>query len=86
MRDHRPRAARRRRAEHQREFERSSHTYFWSVYIAFVVVWIGLRTALDIERGVSVESAFLQRWKDYAMIALYCVVIVARAWSLRPPL
>ncbi|WP_118856871.1 hypothetical protein [Sphingomonas mesophila] len=61
-----------------REFERSSHTYFWSVYIAFVVVWIGLRTALDIERGVSVESAFLQRWKDYAMIALYCVVIVAR--------
>ena len=61
-----------------RSFAAQSHLYFWSVYTAFVVAWIGLRTALDIGRGDTAGTILTARWFDYVSIAVYGLVIVLR--------
>lgn len=64
-----------------RQFEQDSHRYFWLVYTGFVVVWMGLRTALDLGRGDSVARTLMAHWEDYLMIALYgAVILVRRRW------
>ena len=61
-----------------RDFAARSHHYFWSVYIAFVAAWIGLRTAQDIGRGDSSAMIFAAHWFDYLSIAIYSLVITLR--------
>lgn len=61
-----------------KEFTARSHTYFWSVYIAFVVAWIGLRTLQDVERGQPVAAILAAHWIDYLSILVYAFVIVLR--------
>lgn len=61
-----------------RQFEQETHRYFWLVYTAFVVAWIGLRTVLDSGRGDSAATVFLAHWEDYLMIVIYSAVIVFR--------
>ena len=59
-------------------FAAQSHLYFWLVYTAFVVTWIGLRTVLDIGRGDSAQTIFGAHWFDYLSILVYGSVIVLR--------
>jgi len=61
-----------------RLFAEQSHLYFWLVYTAFVVVWIGLRTLLEIGRGDDARTILSQHWFDYLTMAVYGAVIVLR--------
>ncbi len=61
-----------------KQFAERTHLYFWSVYTAFVVAWIGLRTSLDIARGDNARTILGAHWFDYVTIALYGAVIVLR--------
>ena len=64
-----------------RQFAEQSHLYFWLVYTAFVLVWIGLRTSLDIGRGDSAGTILAAHWFDYLTMAVYGAVIgVRRRW------
>lgn len=61
-----------------KQFAQRSHLYFWLVYTAFVLVWIGLRTALELGRGDSAATVLAAHWFDYLTIAVYGAVIVLR--------
>ena len=61
-----------------RAFAAQSHIYFWSVYTAFVVAWIGLRTVQNISRGDSAATILGAHLFDYLSIAIYGLVIALR--------
>ena len=61
-----------------RAFAERSHLYFWLVYTAFVLMWIGLRTALDLGRGDDPRAVLAAHGFDYFTIAVYGAVIALR--------
>lgn len=61
-----------------KSFAEQSHLYFWLVYTAFVVTWIGLRTVLDVGRGDTAATIVTNHWFDYLSIAVYGLVIALR--------
>ena len=65
------------------EYFDETRPYFWSTYAAFVISWIGLRTALDIDQGLTISQIFALRWFDYLGMPIYVALIFVkrRLWS-----
>ena len=65
------------------EYFDETRPYFWASYAAFVISWVGLRTALDIGQGLTISQIFADRWFDYLGMPIYVALIFVkrRLWS-----
>lgn len=61
-----------------RQYFEAKRRHFWSVYAAYVVGWIGLRTVQLYEEGAPIEQILTDKAVDYLSIVAYVALIFIR--------